>query len=334
MAEPFKTFLNPSLVGQMADHPARAWSAFDRPRFVQRATDGLEVLELKARAMQIADALEATLPADFPAAATVLHAAIAMGEADPDAPVARVPDDGLAGWMLWPVGEYVARHGLPHAERALAVLHALTQRFRAEFAIRPFLVAHPALVLRTLAEWVHDPSAHVRRLVSEGTRPRLPWGLQLKAFIADPSPTLPLLRALLRHASRTLIKRGDARVLHAWGMGDAFAGSAALRIAPRRVRVGESVTLTLALEAARTASAQSLAIDYVVHHVRANGSTSPKVFKGWTLSLAPGDRRTRAKRHAFRVITTRRYYPGGHRTAVQVNGTTVAEASVQVTTGA
>ena len=58
------------------------------------------------------------------------------------------------------------------------------------------IVAHPERVYATLQRWTTDPSAHVRRLVSEGSRPRLPWGLQLKSLIADPSPTLPLLRAL------------------------------------------------------------------------------------------------------------------------------------------
>lgn len=377
MAEPFKTFLNPPLIRGLAGHLRRVWPDFEARAFTTRAIRGLDALELKARAMHVADALETTLPSDFAHAADVIEQALATREADPDAPTAPVPDDGLAGWSLWPVSEYVVRRGLPHPERALRALHAITRRFTAEFAIRPFLIAHPALTLRTLDAWRHDPSAHVRRLVSEGTRPRLPWGVQLKAFIADPSPTLPLLRALqddpsayvrrsvanhlndiakdhpaivaewlethlpeasparralLKHASRTLIKRGDPRVLHAWGIGAAFAGTATLRITPRRVRVGDTVTLTLELAAAARAAAQPLVVDYVVHHVRADGRSSPKVFKGWSLTLAPGERRTLVKRHAFRVVTTRRYYPGRHVIAVQANGVTLAEQAVTLAT--
>ena len=81
-------------------------------------------------------------------------------------------------------------------ERGLAALQAMTQRLTAEFAIRPFIVRHPALVFETLAHWTRDRSAHVRRLCSEGSRPRLPWGLRLNALIDDPSPTLPILAAL------------------------------------------------------------------------------------------------------------------------------------------
>ncbi len=375
--EPFKNLINAVPVRSAAAHLARAWPAFDAPRFITLATHELDALEMKARAMQIADALEATLPAEFPHAADVIEASLALPEAG-DAMAGLSSDDrGLKGWILWPVGEYVARQGLAHPERALRVLHALTQRFTAEFAIRPFLVAHPELVLRTLAEWVRDPSPHVRRLVSEGSRPRLPWGLQLKTLIADPSPTLPLLRALqddeseyvrrsvanhlndiakdhpalvaewlethlsgasaerralLRHASRTLIKKGDARVLRAWGVGERFTGDVTVRVSPARVKVGESVTLTVVLAARgkRAKTTQRLAIDYVMHYVKANGGTSPKVFKGWEIELVPGDERTLAKRHSMRPVTTRRYYPGVHRIEVQVNGVSVGSGEFRL----
>ena len=89
----------------------------------------------------------------------------------------------------------------PNPNAALAALHAITQRFTAEWALRPFVQQHPELTFATLQRWARDDSAHVRRLVSEGTRPRLPWGMQLKSLIADPSPTLPLLRVLQDDAS-------------------------------------------------------------------------------------------------------------------------------------
>ncbi|HMO49182.1 MAG TPA: hypothetical protein PKB14_24560 [Rubrivivax sp.] len=98
--------------------------------------------------------------------------------------------------MVWPLGEFVVRRGDAMPQRALRTLHALTQRHTAEWAVRPFIERHPELSFATLAAWAADPSPHVRRLVSEGSRPRLPWGLQLKALILDPSPALPLLRAL------------------------------------------------------------------------------------------------------------------------------------------
>lgn len=370
MAEPFKNLIAPDGVRSLRRHLARAWSRFDGARFEALALAGLEALELKARARHLCAALEATLPADFDAAADVIEASLLPVRGDEALSELRCGDAGLAGWPIWPLTEFVAARGLASPERALRCLHALTQRFTAEWALRPFIVAHPALAFETLARWARDPSPHVRRLASEGSRPRLPWGLQLKSLIADPSPALPLLeamlddpseyvrrsvanhlndiakdhpalvvdwvlrhlpnasaerRALLKHASRTLIKRGDARMLKAWGLGRRFAGTAAFAIAPKKLRLGESLALTLALQSSAQ-RAQPLVIDYAVHHVKANGERTPKVFKGWAITLAAGESRSLAKRHSMREITTRRYHAGRHAIDLRINGEVVAQA--------
>jgi hypothetical protein len=77
MAEPFKNLIHAGTVAQAGQHLQRAWPAFDRARFESLATTGLETLELKARAMLLADALEATLPEDFAQAADVIEASLA-----------------------------------------------------------------------------------------------------------------------------------------------------------------------------------------------------------------------------------------------------------------
>ena len=379
VAEPFKLLIHAGTVATMGRHLRRAWPAFDAVRFETLAGAGLEGLEFKARAMQLADALDATLPADFALAADVIEASLAppLSLDDRGEPAALAEADssaGLSGWALWSLGEVVARRGLNDVPRALRCLHALTQRFTAEFAIRPFIARHPQPTLDTLARLVHDPSAHVRRLVSEGSRPRLPWGLRLQALVQDPSPTLPLLRALqddpsayvrrsvanhlndiakdhpelvaqwvrehragagaertalLRHASRTLIKQGHAATLAAWDLGQPLKGRAALALSAPRVAIGDTLGLQVALHASAR-QPQTLAIDYAVHHVRANGTTSAKVFKGWSLTLAPGEARTLVKRHSLRPVTTRTLYPGPHRIELRINGRTEAEAAFEL----
>jgi hypothetical protein len=145
----------------------------------------------------------------------------------------------------------------------------------------------------------------------------------LHTHLPDAPPTR---RALLRHASRTLIKQGDPAVLHAWGLGTALVGQASLTLSAGHVVLGSSVTLRLQLQST-SRKPQPLAVDYVVHHVKANGSTSPKVFKGWKLVLPPHGHTDLIKRHPVRPITTRRYHAGEHRVVVQANGQVVAEAT-------
>jgi len=369
VAEPFKNLINGETVRQARRHLSRAWPGFDGKRFERLASAGLETLELKARVLHLSAALEATLPTPFADAATVIEASLASMQAAVGDDPPRPADDGLASWIVWALGDYVARCGLADPRRALATLHALTQRSTAEFAIRPFIERHPDLSFATLAAWTRDPSPHVRRLASEGSRPRLPWGVQLKGLIADPSPTLPLLlvlqddpsayvrrsvanhlndiakdhpdlladwlerqlvdasaerRSLLKHASRTLIKKGDTRVLKAWGLGQRFKGSVELKLAPRKLGVGDTLTITASLQSSSTRR-QRLMIDYAVHHVKANGATTPKVFKGWVLELAPHETRVLRKSHSLRPITTRRYHPGRHAVDIRVNGQALAE---------
>ncbi|MCA8965932.1 MAG: DNA alkylation repair protein, partial [Planctomycetes bacterium] len=196
MAEPFKNMIGPALVGHLGRHLTRVWPRFRREAFRRRALRGLDALELKARVAQVAGALEEFLPADFAAAADVLEATLAPPRTDADLSALVPGDHGLAGAPIWPMTDFVARCGLVDPERALQALHAMTQRHTAEFAIRPFLREHPAQAWAALRRWVNDPSPHVRRLVSEGSRPRLPWGEVLQALIVDPSPTLPLLEQL------------------------------------------------------------------------------------------------------------------------------------------
>ena len=366
--EPFKLLLSPELVRCAGLHFSKVLPTFARRRFESLALDGFDGLEMKARAMQIASALQATLPADFPTAAAAIEATLMPIKGDETLKDLRASDRGLAGWIVWSLGEFVARQGLEHPDRALACLHAITQRFSAEFAIRPFILAHPQRSFETLARWASDPSPHVRRLVSEGSRPRLPWGIVLKPLVADPAPSLPLLaalqddtsdyvrrsvanhlndiakdhpgvvaawleehlptassnrRALLRHASRTLIKRGDRRVLAVWGIDAPFKGNANLIVDPPQIVLGQSVQLRLNLHSTAK-TPLTLSIDYIVHHVRADGSSSPKVFKGWTLQLAPGEHRELIRQHPVRPITTRRYYAGMHRIDIQAIGSVIA----------
>ncbi|WP_440874646.1 DNA alkylation repair protein [Thalassotalea sp. PLHSN55] len=184
-----KNNLSKAAIARIASALVKALPSVNDVLFIEQALTNIEQLELKARVQHIIGVLHMHLPSDFEQAADVL---IAMkqhwdyGE----------QDDSYSVFAAWPIIDYVSDYGLAHPEKALATLKQLTELFSAEFAIRPFIVKYPDYCLAQFTLWVDDECEHVRRLVSEGTRPRLPWGLRLTQFVDDPTPNLPLLAAL------------------------------------------------------------------------------------------------------------------------------------------
>ncbi len=194
--EPFKNRLGPAAISRIADATARAaGGAFSRDAFEQAALGGLDALELKARVVHVADALAAHLP-PFAEAVQILLATLGA-PADPDAPDAEADDSGLRGFAAWPMLRYVARHGIDDPARALPALGEMTGRMSAEFAIRPFLLRHPDAAWAAVEGWAGHSDVHRRRLASEGTRPRLPWGIRLTPSVADPQRGLALIDRLV-----------------------------------------------------------------------------------------------------------------------------------------
>lgn len=171
---------------------------------VEAAIDGLDPLNLRARSDLIADALVEALPDDYLDVATIFRAAL-------DSPV-------FNGWMLWPVGETVARTALASGtdddfDDGLALLAELTPRFTGEFAIRPFLVADWPRARTLIQRWTASEDEHVRRLASEGTRPLLPWATRVAPITADPGSTVAIIDELYRDSSET-VRRSAANHLN------------------------------------------------------------------------------------------------------------------------
>lgn len=162
---------------------------FDVDAFLHDALTGYDALALMPRGKHIARALQRHLPADYAQALPILLASITQ-------PHGRDAGLSLGSFIYLPHTVFVAEFGLDHFELSMQAQHTLTQRFTAEFSIRPFLQQHPEATLERLMQWTTDPSEHVRRLVSEGSRPRLPWASRLPAFQRDPAPVLALLERL------------------------------------------------------------------------------------------------------------------------------------------
>lgn len=206
MAEPLKNHFNEKLIGELAAQLARADHAFPRAAFLQRATEGLAELALIARGHHVAAALAEFLPRDFEQAAQTMIAALGP-------PISTELGNGMAPFKYLPFVFYVAKHGLDHFEPSMQLQHELTRRFTAEWSIRAFIEHDEARTLQRLRVWTADPDPHVRRLVSEGTRPRLPWAGRLKKFQADPAPVLALLE-LLKDDPSLYVRRSVANNLN------------------------------------------------------------------------------------------------------------------------
>lgn len=366
----FKDNLNEALARNFGQAIQQVYAPFDSEAFVAQIAPQLPPLELKERVAVFTLALHDHLPADYATAVAILRQ-ILQPEVSPEQGFVT----GDLGWALWSVAHFVEVYGLDHFATSLAAMHEITRRFSCEFAIRPFLVRYPAETLAVLEGWTADPSPHVRRLVSEGSRPRLPWGMRLQQFIADPTPTLallaklkddpseyvrrsvanhlndvskdnpdqaiatlrrwneenptPELAAITRHALRSLVKAGQPDALALLGFAAPHIRLTGLAIAPPAIQMGESVMLHFTLHN-ESDEAQKLVIDYVVHLVRANGTTNAKVFKLKTAVLPPHAVLTIQKNHVVKPVTTRRYYPGRHRVAIQVNGQILGESQFEL----
>lgn len=205
MAEPLKNQYGPAIPRRIAAMIAQVHPAFPEAAFLRDALAGYEALELMPRGRHIAAALHKHLPQDVPTALDILLASL-------DASCEDIRGS-MASFLFMPHTVFVATHALDHFEEAMRAQHALTQRFTAEFSIRPFIQRDQARTLARLREWTSDPSEHVRRLVSEGTRPRLPWAPRLRALQQDPRPALELLE-LLKDDPSLYVRRSVANHLN------------------------------------------------------------------------------------------------------------------------
>lgn len=358
MAEPLKHRFGVDVPRTIARMIAAVYPRFDEKAFVRSTLAGYEALELMPRGRKIAHELRRFMPDDYEQAIEILLNSL-------DQHQGRTAVQGMGGFLFLPHVFFVAEYGLEHFEASMRAQYVLTQRFTAEFSIRRYLERHQAATLARLTEWTTDPSEDVRRLVSEGTRPRLPWAPRLRTFQADPRPVLALLerlkddtslyvrrsvannlndigkdhpavlvetaqrwlvdatearRWIVRHALRSAVKGGESGALEVLGFGAVpRVAVEKVRIFPKRPTIGSTVSLTFEVTSCAT-RVQRLLVDLRVHYVKANGTTSAKVFKLKMVDLGPRAVEPFSKKLSLAQLTTRRHHPGTHRVEVLING--------------
>jgi 3-methyladenine DNA glycosylase AlkC len=261
--------------------------------------------------------------------------------------------------------DFVGAYGPEHWQVSIPALEQFTRIVSAEFAVRPFIVHDRERMLAQMLAWARSEDADLRRLASEGCRPRLPWGIRLYDLQADPAPILPILeilkddpcetvrrsvannlndiakdhpdvvldvlrrwqkadtdemRWIVNHALRTLLKAGDPEALSLIGFApDPQIEVHNVEVEPQTIPVGGAVTLSFEI-CSTGQEPQQLMIDYVVYMMGARGKQRSKVWKLSKRSIAPGEVLSVHRQVSFRPVTTRKYYPGEHAVAPQING--------------
>jgi len=211
MAETYalKNYINRDSIRTLGKQMRTAWPDFPLERFVRASCRNLGPLEFTQRTRHVAEALRKSLPDDIPDALTIIRNGL------PD----ELPDvDGMFSehFWLWPLSDFVRDFATDHWDETIETCYWLTRCFTSEFAIRPQLERHPEKTLAVLQDWTSDESQHVRRLCSEGTRPRLPWASRL-ALPRD--QVLPILEALNRDPSK-FVQKSVANHLNDLGKDD------------------------------------------------------------------------------------------------------------------
>lgn len=174
-------------------------SSFDHNAFTHNATTGLEPLELKDRVEKMADALYRGFNGDYPKGAASLIKILG-----PE----NEKETGMFTEYYWvmPIAKFVEKYGLEDFEVSMHAIEEITKRNTGEYAIRPYLEQHQQKTLAQMKACSHNPNVHVRRLSSEGVRPRLPWAKKLDTFIDNPKPIIPILNNLKDDPSRFVQK--------------------------------------------------------------------------------------------------------------------------------
>jgi 3-methyladenine DNA glycosylase AlkC len=179
--------------------------------FVSAACSGLDELELLDRGKHVAHVLAEHLPEAYPDAIAVL-----LRSLGPEHTTDELIGVGMAPFFYLPHVLFVADRGLDHFDLSLQAQYELTKRFSAESSIRPYIAKDPERVFSVFHTWARDENAHVRRLVSEGTRLRLPWAVRVQWLDANPERVIELLERLKDDAS-TLVRRSVANNLNDLG---------------------------------------------------------------------------------------------------------------------
>lgn len=355
---PLKDYFNIKVITILAHSIKKNFKDFKSDTFIEQCCNGLTHLGFLARSVHIKEMLYKFLPKKFEVAVDVLIRSLAP-EIEGDA------IGSFDNFVILSECDYVATYGVAHFDLSMHALYEMTKRMTAEGYLRVFIELDYKRSMETLHKWCDDKSPHVRRLVSEGTRSRLPLSTRIKRFQKDPTDVITLLNKLrddeslyvrrsvannindivkdnphiaintlelwkkddkkevdwvIRHASRSLLKEGNLRVLHLHGYdSEIHINVSAIIINKSNFSIGDTIEFSFIITSQETSS-KKLMIDYIVNYTKTKGKRADKVFKMRDTIIKPSDTITITKIHKLKNTSGRKHYAGKHSISLQING--------------
>jgi 3-methyladenine DNA glycosylase AlkC len=352
---PLKEMFNERYYKLLAAHLEKLWPALSERKFINAALKDLQGMELNDRLRHTSRLLHFFMEGSFPQQLEVLYA------------LAPLMPKGYTA-LVYP--DFVAQFGLDQPAVSLPALKYFTTFGSSEFGIRFFLRNDFEATLAVMEAWSRDKDPHVRRLASEGSRPRLPWSFKLDAVLQNPSATKRILEILnndpelyvrksvanhlndlskdhpeymlslisdwnmdlphtawiVKHATRTLVKKGDAGALRVLSFDASPQVEISELLLPKKIKLGQKLVFSFAIHSLKK-KVQRLVIDYRIHYVKSSGKNSAKVFKLKNMDLKGNAREQVQRSQLFKDFSTRTHHPGKHLVEILVNGKVMAQAS-------
>lgn len=348
--EPLKNVFNKIFLDNFADKIRKFDKNFKKDEYIDSIMKNLEKLELKERMRLISSSINSFTSLDYEEIITVLIKVKKDMSSDQSM--------SLASLVL---PDYVELYGLENLELSLNALEEFTKKSSSELAIRHFIIKYEKNTMKQMLIWAKSSNEDIRRLASEGSRPRLPWAISLPIFKKDPKKVFEILEILkndnsmyvrksvannlndiskdnenlvinfvkdnisinknldwiLKHGSRTLLKKGNKQVLEYFG----FKEKVDLKLEnfdlSSSVKMGEELIFSFDLSSINILDA--LRIEFEIDFVRLNNKRGKKVFM-ISQSIYKTKTKTINKKYSFKKITTRKYYKGEHFLSIIING--------------
>ncbi len=356
MAEPLKHVYNDHFFDTYTNGLKNVIPNFDSNRFLASVIDETwDAKELKQRMAHLALHTNNILPSDNQKKVSAICEIVNELRSN------GVKDQNFAYLFM---ADLIPINFLDDLTLSIPMIEFMTIFTSFEFAGRLYFVKYPDEMMDQMIKWSKHNHPSVRRYASEGCRPRLPWGLQLKQFVSDPTPIIPVLENLkddpseyvrksvannlndiskdhpdliinlikkwrgkskntdwiLKHASRTLLKKGHPEVLELFGTSSkTWYILSQFEISKLQLDLKDTLTLSFKLENKEPSSAK-FRLEYVIYFVKANGQRSKKIFKISEPIIEISQEVQVIKKHKFIDLTTRKHYVGVHKIAIVING--------------